>query len=151
MRNLFSGKDVSVDVGEGMETFEKRVLATIRRFRMFPPVKRSWWRLRWVDSMVLLTVLMRLPLQLTLAVFHLNHELRRRPRRTRRWSPVTPPPRSPCYLARPACDLLTVKGHNSFKLRPVRNATVCWPSPPTSMVSGRLPWAITRMIRWKRF
>lgn len=60
-----------------MEAFEEKVLATIRRYQMLSAGEKVLVAVSGgVDSMVLLTVLMRLPLRLALAVFHLNHRLR---------------------------------------------------------------------------
>ena len=118
MRNLFRGKDVSVDEGEGMEAFEKRVLATIRRYRMFSTGEKVLVAVSGgVDSMVLLTVLMRLPLQLKLAVFHMNHELRPEAEEdaalVARYAAAHD---LPCYTVRPARDLQTSKGNSSVQV-----------------------------------
>ena len=60
-----------------MEAFEEKVLATIQRYRMLSVGDKVLVAVSGgVDSMVLLAVLMRLPLRLGLAVFHLNHRLR---------------------------------------------------------------------------
>mgnify|MGYP000970313761 FL=1 len=60
-----------------MEAFEEKVLAAIQRYRMLSVGDKVLVAVSGgVDSMVLLAVLMRLPLRLGLAVFHLNHRLR---------------------------------------------------------------------------
>ncbi|HHW12577.1 MAG TPA: tRNA lysidine(34) synthetase TilS [Firmicutes bacterium] len=101
-----------------MDTFEKRVLATIQRYRMFSAGEKILVAVSGgVDSMVLLTVLMRLPLQLKLAVFHMNHGLR--PEAAAEEAMVARYAAAhglPCYTARPAFDLLTAKGGNSLQV-----------------------------------
>lgn len=60
-----------------MKEFEERILATIYRFQMVTPGEAVLVAVSGgVDSMTLLHVLRRLPLNLRLAVFHLNHGLR---------------------------------------------------------------------------
>ncbi|NLM38129.1 MAG: tRNA lysidine(34) synthetase TilS, partial [Firmicutes bacterium] len=100
-----------------MDAFEKRVLATIQRYRMFSAGEKVLVAVSGgVDSMVLLTVLVRLPLRLQLAVFHMNHGLRpeadAEAALVARYAAVHG---LPCYTVRPAFDLLTAKGRHSLQ------------------------------------
>lgn len=101
-----------------MEAFEKSVLATIRRYRMFSPGEEILVAVSGgVDSMVLLTVLMRLPLQLKLAVFHLDHGLR--PEAAAEAALVASYAAAnglPCYTACLDRDLQRSKGRNSLQV-----------------------------------
>ena len=101
-----------------MDGLEEKVLATIRRYHMFDAGDRVLVAVSGgVDSMVLLTVLLKLPLGLRLAVFHLNHRLRPEAETeaalVQRYATEQG---LPCYTERLACDLHYSKGNKSIQV-----------------------------------
>jgi len=60
-----------------MENFEEKVLSTVRKYKMLDPQDKVLVAVSGgVDSLTLLAVLQKIPFDLDLAVFHLNHGLR---------------------------------------------------------------------------
>ena len=95
-----------------MRAFENKVLATIEHYRMLTEGEAVLVAVSGgVDSMVLLSVLQRLPLQLNLAVFHLNHGLRpsadEEAKMVARYAAAHS---LPCYIEKIGYDLHAVKG-----------------------------------------
>lgn len=101
-----------------MDGFEEKVLATIRRYRMFTDGDQVLVAVSGgVDSMVLLSVLMKLPLRLRLAVFHLNHRLRPEAEAEAEMVQRYAADHAlPCYTERLAYDLYTCKGNKSLQV-----------------------------------
>jgi len=97
-----------------MRAFENKVLATIERYRMLAGGEAVLVAVSGgVDSMVLLSVLQRLPLDLKLTVFHVNHGLRpgaeKEAQMVARYAAMHA---LPCYLEKIAYDLHAVKGRS---------------------------------------
>ncbi|NLY90528.1 MAG: tRNA lysidine(34) synthetase TilS [Firmicutes bacterium] len=101
-----------------MDGFEEKVLATIRRYRMLAAGDQVLVAVSGgVDSMVLLTVLLKLPLRLRLAVFHLNHGLRPEAEAEAEMVQKYAAEHAlPCYTERLAYDLHTGKGNQSLQV-----------------------------------
>ena len=60
-----------------MENFEEKVLSTVRKYKMLDPKDKVLVAVSGgVDSLTLLAVLRKMPFNLDLSVFHLNHGLR---------------------------------------------------------------------------
>ncbi|HHT48473.1 MAG TPA: tRNA lysidine(34) synthetase TilS [Firmicutes bacterium] len=101
-----------------MDAFEGKVLAAIQRYQMFSAGNRVLVAVSGgVDSMVLLAVLMKIPLRLRLAVFHLNHRLRPESEAEAELVASFASAHSlPCYIERLADDLHTCKGKKSLQV-----------------------------------
>jgi len=101
-----------------MRSFEEKVLATISRYQMLSEGEEVLVAVSGgVDSMVLLSVLQRLPLRLNLSVFHLNHGLRAKAEDEAKMVAQYAKKHSlPCFIERIAFDLHAQKGKSSLQV-----------------------------------
>ena len=97
-----------------MKAFENKVWATIKRHRMLAEGETVLVAVSGgVDSMVLLAVLQRLPLQLKLTIFHVNHGLRPSADADAKMvAEYAATHALPCYIEKIGYDLHAVKGRS---------------------------------------